>query len=116
MKRAILVLGLFFISSILFAQNWLLGGDLLFTHDRTNPDITESPDFTRFTLELYFGRYILKDFAIGGEIGYYCVNFTKTALKFGPFIEYEFLKLPYLSLSIKSSMDYHIYSNSLQYN
>ena len=113
MKRAILIHGLLFIANMLFAQNWLLGGDLLFTLDRTNPDSTESPDFTRFTSELYFGRYIFKNFAIGGEIGYYCVNFTKTSFKFGPFIEYEFLKWPHLSLSIKSSLDYRIYSNSI---
>ena len=113
MKKAILILGLFFFTNTLFAQNWLLGGDLLFTYDRTNPDNAESPDFTRFSSELYFGRYIFKDFVIGGEIGYYCVNLTKTSLKFGPFIEYEFLKLPNLSLSVKSSLDYHSYSNSL---
>ncbi|MCL2129619.1 MAG: hypothetical protein FWH35_04605 [Treponema sp.] len=116
MKRAILIFVLFFISGILFAQNWLLGGDLLFTHDRTSPDITESPDFTRFTLELYFGRYVLKDFAFGVEFGYYCVNLTKTSTKFGPFFEYDFLKLPILSLGLRSSLDYHIYTNSIQDN
>ena len=113
MKKLIFFLELFFLANILFAQNWLLGVDLLFTHDRSNLSRPDSPDFTLFTSELYFGRYLLKNTAIGGEIGYYCLNFTHNSFKFGPFIEYEFLKSPYLSLGIKPSLGYHLYSNSI---
>jgi len=114
MKKPFLVLGLFFLTNLLFAQNWLLGTDLIFTIDRTNPKSSESPDFTRFTLELYFGRYIAENLALGGEIGYYCYNLTDTSIKFGPFIEYDFMKLPYLYLGVKSSLDYRIYYNPVQ--
>ena len=113
MKKIILVFGLLFLTNMLSAQNWLLGGDLIFTHDRTNPDSPESRDFTRFASEPYFGRYIFKNFAIGGEFGYYCVDFSSKSLRFGPFVEYDFLRLRYLSLGAKSLLGYHIYFDSI---
>ena len=117
-KKSILVFGLIFLTNLLFAQNWLLGADLIYTYDLTNPKSSELPDFTRFTFELYFGRYIYENLAIGGEIGYYCVNLTDTSFRFGPFIEYDFMELQYLSLGVKSSFDYHIYYNPVynEYN
>ena len=113
MKKQILVLGLFFLTNSLFARNWLAGADLLFTFDRTHPDSYEAPDYTRLSLDVYAGRYFFENVALGAEFGYYCLNLTKNSFRIGPFIEYDFLRLQYLSLGLKSSLSYHKYFKSI---
>jgi hypothetical protein len=89
--------------------DFLIGGDFKFDLDRSSDSTVDS--YTHFVWDLFLGVYVFENVAVGGEIGYYCTNFIKNALKIGPFIEYDFLKLQHLSFGIISSLTYNFYLN-----
>ena len=107
MKKILLVYGLFLLSFNIFAADFLAGGNLKFNLGRSS-DSTLA-DYTDFGLDLFFGRYVLDNLAVGGKIGYYCTNFIHKALSIGAFVEYDFLKLQYFSFGIIPSFSYFYY-------
>ena len=123
MKKLIFILMLLMVTTGLFAQQWLVGGDVTVNYisDTDKSGGTSKNDsWTTIGIDAYFGYYVMPDLAVGLLAGFRNYSYDRkltgntsggtTIIKIGPMMEYDFLNVDFFSLGVFGSLTYWHYS------